>query len=97
MQESAVKILKAAALEYREGMYAPVLKAYGEGNIAQKIIELAEKYNIPVREGEAEELLSALREMKVNSRVPAELYMALARIFAFLHTSQADSSREGKT
>ncbi|MCX7633546.1 MAG: EscU/YscU/HrcU family type III secretion system export apparatus switch protein, partial [Turneriella sp.] len=60
MQEIGRKILRACALEYG-GNPAPVVRWYAEGEAAQKLLELARRHNIPVEEGQAEELLLALK------------------------------------
>lgn len=79
------KILKACALEYKAGMMAPVMKAYGEGAMAEKLLAIAKKHNVDIKEDESEELLLVLKSMKVNQQIPAEIYSAIARIFSFFY------------
>lgn len=85
-QDTGTKILRVAALEYKEGMYAPVLKAFGEGPVAEKIVAMARKHDIDITTGEYDDLLAALKLVKINDSVPPELYMAVARIFAWVFT-----------
>ena len=86
MKNTADKILKACALEYNEGMNAPLVKAYGEGKLAEKIIEMAEKHGINIRKEETEEVLNMLKNTSVNSEIPIEIYMAISRIYASIYT-----------
>lgn len=82
------KLLRACALEYKEGMSAPVVKAVGSGELAQQIVALAKKYNIEIKEDESEELLSILAQVPLQQEIPPEIYLAVARIFAFLYEKQ---------
>lgn len=77
------EILKAAALEYSGN--APRLKAYGRGDAAKAIIALAEKYNVKIFKKESDDLLEALGQIKINTEIPPELYLAIARIYAFFY------------
>ncbi len=93
--ETANKLLKAAALHYKEGMYAPVLKAYGEGLKAEKIVALAREHGIDVKKGEEEQLLQMLSSLKMNQEIPVELFATVAAIYAEVMTFQhnVDESR----
>ncbi len=83
------KILRAAALAYKPGMQAPVLKAYAEGDAARRLIEIARDNDIQIKEDEAEELLVLMKTMKINEQIPPEIYSAIARIFAFFYMKSA--------
>lgn len=85
------KLLQACALEYKQGMNAPIVKAAGRGEIAEQIIELAKKYNIEIKANESEELLSLLTDLPLNSEIPPEIYLAVARVFAYLYRKQEES------
>lgn len=77
------EILRACALEYRnEG--APVVKAYAEGDAARRMIEIARKHGVEVRPDQEESLLLTLKSVKVNTEIPREIYLAVARIYAYL-------------
>lgn len=85
------KILKAAALAYSGN--APHLKAFGKGDSAKAIIELAKKYNVKIYEKESDDLLEALADVRVNTEIPPELYLAIARIYAlFYYTDERQES-----
>ena len=94
MTESYLKStnrLKAVALRYRQGEdNAPVITASGQGYTAEKIIELAKQYGVPVHEDEG--LAEALRSLKLGDEIPSELYQAVAGILAFIF--QADQQQE---
>ena len=82
------KIFKACALEYKDGMRAPVLKAFGKGEFAHKIVSIAESYGIQVTENQSDQLLEALSTLKVDTAIPPELYLAIARIFAYFYAEK---------
>lgn len=86
------KLLKACALEYREGMNAPVVRAMGKGDLAKQIIILAQKHGIEILEEESEELFTILETIPLHEEIPPEIYLAVARIFAFLYEKQNGES-----
>jgi flagellar biosynthesis protein len=75
---------KAAALTYdKDGDAAPKVVASGRGGVADKIIETAAEADVPIVEDAA--LVSALLALELGDEIPAELYMAVARILSFLY------------
>ena len=74
---------KAVALKYNTDRdLAPVIIASGYGEIANKIIEIAEHNGIPVyRDDSAASLMCML---EVGSTVPPELYEVVAEILVFV-------------
>ncbi|MFW0883581.1 EscU/YscU/HrcU family type III secretion system export apparatus switch protein [Candidatus Acidulodesulfobacterium sp. H_13] len=77
------KNIKASALKYDgEKNSAPVLIAKGRGRVAEKIIEIAKKENIPVMENKM--LADVLDRLDIYDEIPPELYKAVSKIFAFL-------------
>lgn len=80
---------KAVALRYDTERYnAPVVVASGCGEIAKKIIDVAEKNGIPVyRDDSAASLMCMLR---VGSNIPPELYEVVAAIYISLLKSSKD-------
>lgn len=82
MKES--KRLKASALRYdSKKNNAPLLVAKGRGELAEKIIEIARKENIPITKNNM--LADMLDGLDIYEEIPPELYKAAAKIFAFLH------------
>lgn len=74
----------AVALRYKpEKDEAPVVVAKGRDRIAFKIIEIAEKYDIPMKEDRP--LARALyATVEVNQEIPPEFYAPLAGIMAWV-------------
>ena len=73
----------AVALEYRPELGAPRVVAKGQGFIAQRIREEAEKHDVPIVRDVplARTLHSAC---KLGQAIPADLYEAVARLLAFV-------------
>lgn len=75
---------QAAALSYDQSNNAsPKLSALGKGLVAENIIETAQEHNIPVLEDPS--LVELLSHLNVNESIPAELYEAVAEVFAFVY------------
>lgn len=80
------KTTLAAALEYdgkKDG--APRVTARGRGVIAEKIIELARKNNVPIKNDPA--LAQILSKLDIDEQIPAEIYKAVAEILAFVYSA----------
>ena len=79
---------KAVALKYNlEEDAAPIVIAAGYGEIAQRIIDVAEKQGIPVfRDDTAASLLCML---DIGKSIPPDLYQVVATLYCqLLETSQ---------
>ncbi|OEU46855.1 MAG: flagellar biosynthesis protein FlhB [Desulfobacterales bacterium S7086C20] len=75
---------KAVALKYRAGEdNAPRVAAKGEGWIAEKIIEMARKHGIPVKDDP--DLVEVLSRLDLSEAIPAELYVIIAELLAFVY------------
>ena len=75
---------KAVALKYdRDKDQAPRVVATGRGFIAERIIELAKQYNVPLYEDR--NLVQVLEALEVESEIPAELYQAVAEVLVFIY------------
>ena len=75
---------KAAALQYdhaRGG--APRVVAKGRGKMAERIVEMAQKNNIPLVEDR--NLVQMLEALELNTEIPAELYQAVAEVLVFVY------------
>jgi flagellar biosynthesis protein len=76
----------AAALKYdSEKDAAPKIIAKGRGAIAEKIIELAKRNNIPVKSDPG--LVQILSKLDIDEQIPVELYRAVAEILAFVYSA----------
>ncbi|MGI6144389.1 MAG: hypothetical protein GX092_00320 [Clostridia bacterium] len=83
---------KAVALKYDENRDdAPRIIAVGEGYLAEKIIEIAEKENIPLVENT--EVVSKLVHLPVGVEIPQELYEAVARILIFIYKLEQENAQ----
>lgn len=74
---------KAAALRYDKERGAPRVVAKGEGNVAERIVEIARESGIPVLEDRA--LVSLLMEVDLGKEIPPELYKAVAKVLAYVY------------
>ena len=76
---------QAAALRYAQGKdAAPRLLAKGKGTVADRILEIARRNGIPIREDR--ELVQVLASLDLYQEIPPELYKAVAEILVFLHS-----------
>jgi flagellar biosynthesis protein len=79
------KRVEAAALQYdRQKDVAPRVTAKGRGVVAEKIIELAKKNDIPIKSDPA--LVQLLSKVELDEQIPMELYKAVAEILAFVYS-----------
>jgi len=73
----------AAALSYNpDEDHAPKIVAKGRGIVAEKIIELAKKNNIPIVEDPL--LVDSLIKLDLYEEIPPHLYEAVAKIVAYI-------------
>lgn len=79
-----MKRKKAAALKYDKNLNAPVVTAVGFGEIAEKIIAVANDSSIPVVEDSV--LADNLTKLTIDQPIPAELYTAVAEIIAYIYS-----------
>ena len=74
---------EAAALSYEEGQTAPRMVASGRGEVARRMVELAEQAGVPVRRDPA--LAEALARLELDLEIPPELYAAVAETLAWAY------------
>ncbi|MCG7956649.1 MAG: EscU/YscU/HrcU family type III secretion system export apparatus switch protein [Candidatus Thiodiazotropha endolucinida] len=72
----------AVALKY-DGENAPRLTAKGRGELAERILALAEEHNIPLHEDV--ELAALLLQIPLGDEIPQALYRAVAEVIAFAY------------
>ncbi len=78
------KTFEALALEYQpRDDHAPRLVAKGKGRVAEKIVELARKSGVPIREDTV--LVALLSHLKVDQEIPPEAYKVVAELLAFIY------------
>jgi flagellar biosynthesis protein len=73
----------AVALAYQTGDLAPKVVAKGRGLIAEEIIARAKQHGVFVHE--SKELVALLMQVELDSRIPPELYRAVAELLAWLY------------
>ncbi|MBI1905629.1 MAG: EscU/YscU/HrcU family type III secretion system export apparatus switch protein [Rhodocyclales bacterium] len=74
---------EAVALAYTAGDAAPRVVAKGRGLIAREIIERAREAGVFVHE--SPELVGLLMQVDLDSRIPPQLYVAVAELLAWLY------------
>ena len=92
----------AVALRYAEEDRAPRVVASGAGELAKKILELAQQHGVPVRKDDS--LTDVLARLDLGCEIPLETYRAVAQILAFLYRTdiawrkkkEAEQSRIGR-
>lgn len=74
---------KAVALAYEAYCdHAPKVVASGKGEIAQRIMNKAKEWNVPLFQNQV--LVDSLIGLEVNEEIPPELYEALVNVFVWL-------------
>ncbi|MCP5418237.1 MAG: EscU/YscU/HrcU family type III secretion system export apparatus switch protein [Chromatiaceae bacterium] len=72
----------AVALLY-DGEHAPRVTAKGRGEMAERMLQLAEQHGIPL-EGDPE-LAAILAQIPVGNEIPEALYRAIAEVISFAY------------
>ncbi len=72
----------AVALKY-DGENAPRLTAKGRGELAERILALAEEHDVPLHEDV--ELAALLSQIPLGDEIPQALYRAVAEVIAFAY------------
>jgi len=87
--EEKRKVKQAAALSYDPSDNdVPILSAFGEGRIAEKIVEVAQESGVPVLPEAG--LTNMLSKLAVGDEIAPEMYDAVAKVLAFV--SEMDKS-----
>ncbi|MGF1615532.1 MAG: EscU/YscU/HrcU family type III secretion system export apparatus switch protein [Gammaproteobacteria bacterium] len=73
----------AVALRYN-GEGAPRLMAKGRGETAERIVELAKRYGIPIQPDPM--LVELLAQVRLDEEIPPVLYAAVAQLLAFIYS-----------
>lgn len=75
---------RAVALAYdRDEESAPRVLAEGQGEIARRILELAQAHDVPVHEDA--DLVELLAALDVGDEIPVDLYAVIAELLAYLY------------
>jgi flagellar biosynthesis protein len=71
----------AVALEY-EKTRVPRVTAIGRGEVARRIVELAETSGVPI--SHIPDLAAALSKIEIDQDIPIHLYRAVAEVLAYV-------------
>ncbi len=75
---------KAVAILYdSETTSSPKVVARGEGEVAKKIIAIAEEAGVHIQKDA--NLVELLSKIELGSEIPAELYQTVAEVLAFVY------------
>lgn len=66
---------------------APIVLAKGQGDIAARIIALAEENGIEIRQDA--DLLQILKAVDINQEIPIEAFAAVAEIISYIYQQNA--------
>jgi len=84
MQDDRHTRRRAVALRYdAEKEAAPRVVAKGAGELAERIIRLAEENDVHVHQDPG--LVALLAKLDVETEIPEELYRAVAQVLAFVY------------
>jgi flagellar biosynthesis protein len=84
---------KAVALKYKPGDdHAPRVTAKGTGRLAERIIEMARKHGIPVKDDP--DLVEVLSRLDLHDQIPPELYVVVAELLAFVYRLNQEKGSE---
>ena len=84
-KEKRTPAQKAVALRYVPDLdRAPKVTAKGSGLVAQKIIELARRHGIPIKEDPV--LIQVLSRLDFYQEIPTSIYVLVAEILAFVYS-----------
>ena len=74
----------AVSLQYcPENDSAPKVTAKGHGDVAERIIELAKKHGVPIKEDP--DLVQILSQVNINQEIPPSVYQVVAELLAFIY------------
>ncbi len=74
---------RAVALEYKDSEKLPTVLASGAGDLAEAIIRLAQKNNIPVHKDSS--LVDLLAAVDIGATISPETYRLVAEVVCFLY------------
>jgi flagellar biosynthesis protein len=86
---------EAVALAYSAADKAPRVVAKGRGLIAEQIIARAREHGVFVHE--SPELLALLMQVDLDARIPAQLYVAVAELLAWIYRLEHGQEAPQKT
>ncbi len=82
IKEKKLKPKQAIALSYDPNDDAPKVVASGRGILADKIIEKAQEFDVPIHKDD--KLADTLSRLEIGEMIPPELYEVVAEILIFV-------------
>ncbi len=84
---------KAAALKYdQDSDKIPTVVAKGKGLVAQRIMQKAAEFDIPLFKNEL--LTDSLLNITIDEQIPPQLYKAVVEVFVWLSNNENKASRK---
>ncbi len=71
---------------------APKVTAKGRGDVADRIIALAQEKGIPIKEDP--DLVAVLAQIDVGKDIPASLYKVVAELLAFVYSLNSKHTKQ---
>lgn len=84
---------RAVALQYGAGDAAPIVVASGMGHMAEKIVDVAADYGVPIYEDDS--LATMLTQLELGQEIPEELYRAIVEIYVYFLNFSPDAPEGG--
>ncbi len=84
--------VKAIAVGYEDGDTAPVVLAKGKGKKAERILEIAEQFNLTLKKDQ--DLLQMLDVLDVGTYIPEKLFQTFALILAEIYKVDTNLAKE---
>ena len=82
----------AISIQYKKDENsAPKVTAKGQGWVAEKIIAMAEKQNIPIKSDK--DLITLLEKIDVGQEIPESLYKIVAELLAWVYNLNKEYPR----
>ena len=91
--EPSEALRTAVALRY-DGDGAPRVVAKGRGEIAERILAVAEEHAVPLHADRG--LVELLSRIDLGDEIPPELYVAVAQVLAFAYSLSARESHAAR-
>ena len=76
------KQITAVALSYEPEEEAPKIIASGKGYLAERIIDKAKEYKVPLYQDD--KLANTLSKLEISDFIPEELYQVVAEVLVFV-------------
>ncbi|NLJ78560.1 MAG: flagellar biogenesis protein [Tissierellia bacterium] len=83
MEDRKDSIKKAVALSYKERDEAPRIIGKGQGELADRLLQVGKQEEIAIYEDK--KLVEDLYRLDIDAEITPELYEAVARIIAFVY------------